>query len=911
MAEIKKLKARRTVAYQRLNTTLVNLENAIVEDNGRTPTEQALTRQQAGLGTAWGAYDAAHGNYCEVLEEEVAEAEAGGFQTIFDRYNLVVGKVEDMVAKRQGLNLDSDTLYNDAKVKRTRAFVKATALAKNVHDYFAREGDKVECKEGLEAKGKLLDQAEGLLREAAEHTDEMKRRKPEAAVADEAERARQEMEVEQKILKCRDTITALMASVAGPAGGAGGGGRPSQDHYFKRWDLPKFDGQRRNYPSFKREWVDSVTGKYDPNHEVRQLKLNVPKEVEPELKNLHEMREVWGVLDKKYGSTLELSTELVTGLQDFKFSSAARTEPAKLKELHMEFIKVLSDLKQVGELAALDHKPTLRRVAMMLPSADSQKNYNRMRRELMARNTAERAVENSTVAVISELDIMIKFMEAERELQDDFAQLNLKAEVKRDRNSDGGGNSGVPSNRERGGAKTWGNCFRCDQPGHKAVDCEEQGSSWSNASAHANMRLRPKDCPVCNGQHTCTGQGGELLYRTRLSSCEEFRAYGVIERGSIIEQAGGCSLCLDWTGSHTRDNCREKLGGELFGNCQQLVDGEPCGRKHNSMLHGATTKYCNFNWMNRAMGESQEVLADQGVENAEQNPRVMQSFIRGEIHVAAKVERVPDEANKCKVEKEVLALSKIAEEQREGTSVNAEADQVNQLDIKEEELERLLKATAERLEDALAQVEDVEQTRIEFYEILDKLNVLEDLERSGGKKEKELGVLSIKRFKRISMQRFGDAIVDFKAQVKRAKAKEVVEAEQKANLLEVESEEEAQHTFVQPCESEPEEQEQETMVESCVMELKQEEEKVQDNMVGQDELKHEEEECQRAAFKVDTRSHTAGGWSLKVAKEMFRQIEAEKCLLPRVKPVDQWKSEVKSSEGSWEAKVAELRLEPG
>ena len=138
MAEIKKLKARRTVAYQRLNTTLVNLENAIVEDNGRTPTEQALTRQQAGLGTAWGAYDAAHGNYCEVLEEEVAEAEAGGFQTIFDRYNLVVGKVEDMVAKRQGLNLDSDTLYNDAKVKRTRAFVKATALAKNVHDYFAR-----------------------------------------------------------------------------------------------------------------------------------------------------------------------------------------------------------------------------------------------------------------------------------------------------------------------------------------------------------------------------------------------------------------------------------------------------------------------------------------------------------------------------------------------------------------------------------------------------------------------------------------------------------------------------------------------------------------------------------------------------------------------------------------------------
>merc|ERR1719490_665379 len=137
MAEVKKLKGKRTGAQQRLNITLGTLENAINEDNGRTPTEQALTRQQAGLENAWGTYDTAHTLYVEALEDEAAEAEAQGFQTLFDRYNAVLGKVEDLVAKRQGLNLDSDTLYNDAKVKRTRAFAKATALAKNVHDYFA------------------------------------------------------------------------------------------------------------------------------------------------------------------------------------------------------------------------------------------------------------------------------------------------------------------------------------------------------------------------------------------------------------------------------------------------------------------------------------------------------------------------------------------------------------------------------------------------------------------------------------------------------------------------------------------------------------------------------------------------------------------------------------------------------
>ena len=127
------------------------------------------------------------------------------------------------------------------------------------------------------------------------------------------------------------------------------------------------------------------------------------------------------------------------------------------------------------------------------------------------------------------------------------------------------------------------------------------------------------------------------------------------------------------------------------------------------------------------------------------------------------------------------------------------------------------------------------------------------------------------------------------------------------DLKEVELEDKEQHTFVQPCESEPEKEEQmkETMVESCVIEPKKEEEQVQD------EMKPEEEKRQRAAIKVDTKLHSTGGWSLKVAKEMFRQIEAEKCLLPRVKPVDQWKSKVKSSEGSWEAEVAELRLEPG
>ena len=290
----------------------------------------------------------------------------------------------------------------------------------------------------------------------------------------------------------------------------------------------------------------------------------------------------------------------------------------------MEFLKVHSDLKEVGELAALDHKPTLRRVAMMLPSADSQKNYNRMRRELMAKNAADRAVENSTVAVISELDIMIRFMEAERELQDDFGQLNLKAEVKRS------GNFERTSNMDRGPK---GNCYRCDKPGHRAADCDARvggrhqaggggggGGRGPRPFSHSNMRQKPKDCPACNSQHTVMGQDGvTTLYRNRLSTCDVFRALGVEERAAMVEAAGGCALCLDWTGSHQRDTCKELMSVKAgpFPVCDQLVNGNPCGKKHNRMLHGSVAKFCNFLRVNHVKGGKREAPTSKDIDKAD------------------------------------------------------------------------------------------------------------------------------------------------------------------------------------------------------------------------------------------------------------------------------------------------------
>ena len=98
------------------------------------------------------------------------------------------------------------------------------------------------------------------------------------------------------------------------------------------------------------------------------------------------MKAVWAVLDAKYGKTMDLSMELVTGLQRFSFSRGAITETSKFQELYREWVKVYCDLEQVQELVALNHKPTLCNIAKMLPSEASKMRYAVFRIRRMKEN---------------------------------------------------------------------------------------------------------------------------------------------------------------------------------------------------------------------------------------------------------------------------------------------------------------------------------------------------------------------------------------------------------------------------------------------------------------------------------------------------------------------------------------------
>jgi hypothetical protein len=72
----------------------------------------------------------------------------------------------------------------------------------------------------------------------------------------------------------------------------------------------------------------------------------------------------------------------------------------------------------------------------------------------------------------------------------------------------------------------------------------------------------------------------------------------VVARAQLFEDIKGCALCLDWTGDHTRDNCKELIKGKPYRDCQEPVGTGVCGRKHHRLLHGATTKYVNWVQLN-------------------------------------------------------------------------------------------------------------------------------------------------------------------------------------------------------------------------------------------------------------------------------------------------------------------------
>ena len=566
-----------TVAETKLKVAVKDLNDKCDGDNGINPSELWVTRKIATLANYWSGFEKAHTSYVELLDLEASVEAFEHFGVVTQLHDDVVEKGKALIDSRQAPTPRRATIqeqYDVAAHERQTTFEEVEGIVAEVVSHVEEKGEETPA--SLQRQKEKLARAEELLKVAHVFTTTMAELNPEHAERDLGADRVKKIEVMGAIRKQMDALS-LLATPA-PAASTTAAGRDA-GYMYERRKLPSFGGARRDYPSFRREWQTNVSGKFSAEYELREIKQNTPVAVEADLKNLKAMKDVWDFLDRKYGRTMELASELISGLQNFKPSSRAKSESACFAELDREWTKVYNDLQEVGKLDVLNHEPTLRGFAQKLPSAEVKKAYIALRIKML-----EECEDATPPTVLSELVVMEKFMRAERHRQELFEGLVDEKEVK-------------PREFKQ---LDWrdNNCVQCGKSGHKKADCPGLGGGRSYSTSH---QVPSNSCPACNQQHTFVNREGYEVPCTRLGAvCSVFSNLDVSERVAVLEDANGCANCLDFTGRHQRDQCwARSRDGQPF-TCTEKVNGVQCGKKHHFMLHGSTSKFSCYVRVNRA-----------------------------------------------------------------------------------------------------------------------------------------------------------------------------------------------------------------------------------------------------------------------------------------------------------------------
>ena len=396
------------------------------------------------------------------------------------------------------------------------------------------------------------------------------------------------VEARNSIMEIRSDISVAKSNIVSSAPQSTGGTDSSQSSstsprggyfgYFNKKNFPVFSGKYRDYPEFKRYWAECVQPKYEDPYQRHEIMQCVPEIMRPILRNCDNMVDAWKILDEEYGNNIDICPEVIGELTKFKFTGRSPTQ--QFLELYNKYNHAKQDLKQVNKLSELNNLTTLRLITEKLPG------------ELLKREYAKARAAKKSQPGTTELDIFDSFMTEQYKVEKEKSKFE----------------DNEPATQSKGFR---GHCNNCSGYGHKTVDCPSPGNlpgsagQGSGARAgggqqgkinHLGVSKQPKPCPACNGQHSIK-QGNDTLFRTSLYFCDKFKNLSPSERANLVQAAGGCALCLDWTGSHQRDKCSTKLGRKQLplSNCN-VVDNNnvKCGRKHHTMLHGTTSQFCNL-----------------------------------------------------------------------------------------------------------------------------------------------------------------------------------------------------------------------------------------------------------------------------------------------------------------------------
>ena len=334
MAGVEAAKNAKAAAEDRL---LLSLDTLRTLNNGpaeRRPGHK-IRRHLASVRADWEKFDRAHFAYMEVLTVEASKViEREAFKVQYETAEVVMEAAEDLLFAMEPppapprQQADDNVLYGIAEHEQKAIYTEVEsqleAIETRLQPAETGEAAHKQSKEELDQIAKQLDTAELHMKAAKVFTQEKNKLKPEQAVTNIDEEAVRNRGLARRIDEQRILVATRLSTIVAVVRDDRGRQRQGDNTYmYKRRDKPTFDGQKRNYPAFKREWTTGITGRFDEDYEVREIKLNVPKEIEPDIKNLTSMEKVWKVLDERYGKVIELTADLISDIQCFSFSKQA------------------------------------------------------------------------------------------------------------------------------------------------------------------------------------------------------------------------------------------------------------------------------------------------------------------------------------------------------------------------------------------------------------------------------------------------------------------------------------------------------------------------------------------------------------------------------------------------------------
>ena len=212
------------------------------------------------------------------------------------------------------------------------------------------EGEPIDSVELLDVKNAQLDEIKAQINSAASLVDSMFTADPDQTVTTLEAQGTRRTAAEVKVHACEELVAKMQAAInaknAALVEAATAAAAPAEvvevpaarmkiTPKFERQSLPDFtSGKLREFPMFKKDWLELVSDRYDPAHELRLIRKCVPESVRHVVTRLTSMTEVWKFLDEEFGKDSELTSDRVDHLHTFQYSKGAVSKSQKFMELH-------------------------------------------------------------------------------------------------------------------------------------------------------------------------------------------------------------------------------------------------------------------------------------------------------------------------------------------------------------------------------------------------------------------------------------------------------------------------------------------------------------------------------------------------------------------------------------------------